>query len=145
MAGGTQVCAGRLCGRRMGRLRWTCRERPSYPVATTRRRGDHANAAQHREDEMAKHGRRGLSRRSLLKGAIAAATVPATARFAAAAEPRKITTVNGVETAADMAKAEAEGAMLFYTHDSDPAGAAIVEAFSKDFPKIKASYLRAQN
>jgi len=94
---------------------------------------------------MAKHGRRGLSRRSLLKGAIAAATVPATARFAAAAEPRKITTVNGVETAADMAKAEAEGAMLFYTHDSDPAGAAIVEAFSKDFPKIKASYLRAQN
>jgi iron(III) transport system substrate-binding protein len=111
------------------------------------RRRDRATSqpARHREDEMAKHGRRGLSRRSLLQGALAAATVPAAARIAVAAEPRKVTTVNGVETGADLAKAEAEGAMLFYTHDSDPAGAAIVEAFSKDFPKIKASYLRAQN
>ena len=94
---------------------------------------------------MAKRGFRGLSRRTLLKGALAAAAVPATARIAVSAETRKVTEVNGVKTAADMAKAEAEGAMLFYTHDSDPAGAAIVEAFSKDFPKIKASYLRAQN
>ena len=77
---------------------------------------------------------RGLSRRSLLKGALAAATVPATARIALADEARKVTEVNGVKTAADMAKAEAEGAMLFYTHDCYPAGAAIVEAFSKDFP-----------
>ena len=86
-----------------------------------------------------------LSRRSLLQVALAAAAVPVSARLSRAAEPRKVTTVQGIETAADVAKAEAEGAMLFYTHDSDPAGAAIVEAFQKDFPKIKASYLRAQN
>jgi iron(III) transport system substrate-binding protein len=86
-----------------------------------------------------------FSRRLLLKGALAAATVPATARIVASAEARKVTTVQGIQTAADVAKAEAEGEMLFYTHDSDPAGAAIVAAFSKDFPKIKASYLRAQN
>jgi iron(III) transport system substrate-binding protein len=94
---------------------------------------------------MAKWINRGLSRRWLLKGALAAAAVPGPTRIALSAEPRKVTTVNGIETAADVAKAEAEGEMLFYTHDSDPAGAAIVEAFSKDFPKIKASYLRAQN
>jgi predicted lipoprotein with Yx(FWY)xxD motif len=88
---------------------------------------------------MAKRGFRGLSRRTLLKGALAAAAVPATARIAVSAETRKVTEVNGVKTAADMAKAEAEGAMLFYTHDSDPAGAAIVVAFSTDFPNITAS------
>jgi iron(III) transport system substrate-binding protein len=94
---------------------------------------------------MAKRSRRGLSRRSLLKGALAAAAIPASTRMAVSAEARKAAAVNGIETAADIGKAEAEGEMLFYTHDSDPAGAAIVEAFSKDFPKIKASYLRAQN
>ncbi len=54
-------------------------------------------------------------------------------------------TAAGFETGADVAKAETEGEFLFYTHDSDPAGAAIVEAFHADFPKIKASYFRAQN
>ena len=53
---------------------------------------------------MAKRGR-GLSRRSLLKGALAAATVPATARIALSQEARKVTEVNGVKTAADVAKA----------------------------------------
>ena len=62
-----------------------------------------------------------------------------------ASRVRAETTVQGVKTNADVAKAEAEGAVTFYTHDSDPAGAAIAGAFSKDFPKIKASYLRAQN
>ena len=94
---------------------------------------------------MTRRGFYELSRRSVLKGALASAAIPAAVRISVAAEARKVTTVNGVETAADVAKAEAEGALLFYTHDSDPAGAAIVAAFQEDFPKIKASYLRAQN
>ena len=84
------------------------------------------------------------SRRTLLKAGLAAALVPAAAR-SALAQSGPVTKVLDFETGADVAKAEAEGEMLFYTHDSDPAGAAIVDAFRKDFPKIRASYLRAQN
>jgi iron(III) transport system substrate-binding protein len=85
----------------------------------------------------------GPSRRRLLQTALAAATLPL-AKRTANAQTRPVTAVQGFETSADMAKAEAEGEVLFYTHDSDPAGAAIVDAFHKDFPKIKGSYLRAQ-
>ena len=85
----------------------------------------------------------GPSRRRVLQAALALAAVPATVRIARA-QSRPVTTVQGFETGADVAKAEAEGEVLFYTHDSDPAGAALMQAFSKDFPKIKGSYLRAQ-
>ena len=47
-------------------------------------------------------------------------------------------------TAADVEKAEAEGEFLFYSHDSEPGIANILEAFNKDFPKIKGKYVRAQ-
>jgi len=79
----------------------------------------------------------------MLQTALALITAPAIVRTARA-QSRPVTTVQGFETGADVAKAEAEGEVLFYTHDSDPAGAAIVDAFHKDFPKIKGSYLRAQ-
>ncbi len=83
-----------------------------------------------------------LSRRRLMQGTAAAVLASSTAF----AQDRKATmTSAGFETAADVTKAEQEGAVLFYTHDSDPAGAAITEAFSKDFPKIRASYTRLQN
>ena len=83
-----------------------------------------------------------LSRRRLMQGTAAAVL----ASISAFAQDRKATiTSAGFETAADVTKAEQEGAVLFYTHDSDPAGAAITEAFSKDFPKIRASYTRLQN
>jgi iron(III) transport system substrate-binding protein len=85
----------------------------------------------------------GPSRRRVLRTALALAAVPASVR-SVRAQSRPVTTVQGFETSADVAKAEAEGEVLFYTHDSDPAGAAIVDAFHKDFPKIKGSYLRAQ-
>lgn len=75
--------------------------------------------------------------------AIAAASTGVGAAFAQAG-PGKMTPA-GFETGADLAKAEAEGEVVFYTHDSDPAGAAIVEAFQRDFPKIRATYVRAQN
>jgi iron(III) transport system substrate-binding protein len=87
------------------------------------------------------------TRRQALKAGLAVATlplIPAMARQAVAQE-RKTTTVHGFETAADIAKAEQEGEFFYYTHDSEPAAAGIVEAFGKDFPKIKGKYFRLQN
>ena len=87
------------------------------------------------------------TRRAALKTGLAVAAlplVPATVRQAFA-QDRKVTTVHGFETAADIAKAEQEGEFLYYTHDSEPAAAGIAEAFGKDFPKIKGKYFRLQN
>lgn len=85
----------------------------------------------------------GHSRRSILVGGLAFTVAPAVIGEARA-QARTVTKVLDFDTAADVAKAEAEGEILFYTHDSDPAGAALMQAFSQDFPKIKGSYLRAQ-
>jgi iron(III) transport system substrate-binding protein len=63
----------------------------------------------------------------------------------AVAQTRTVTKVLDFTTSANVAKAEEEGEFLFYTHDSEPAAAGILEAFSKDFPKIKGKYVRAQN
>lgn len=85
------------------------------------------------------------SRRQMLGYGLAFGAGTAGMRSAfAQPKPVSMTSV-GFETGADLAKAEAEGELVFYTHDSDPAGAAIVESFQKDFPKIRASYVRAQN
>ena len=88
-----------------------------------------------------------MTRRAALQAALAMAAVPLTGMFAApsAAQAPKVTKVLDFTTGADVAKAEQEGEVLFYTHDSEPAAAGIVEAFSKDFPKIKGRYVRAQN
>ena len=72
---------------------------------------------------------------------LAAALLPLRAR----AQGRTTTKVAGVETTADVAKAEAEGQVVFYTNDGETGGAAVVDAFSKTFPKIKGTYFRAQN
>ena len=89
---------------------------------------------------------RPAGRRAILQAGIGLAALPLAGITAgrARAEDRPVTKVRDFETSADVAKAEQEGAVLFYTHDSENAGAAITEAFSKDFPKIKASYFRAQ-
>src|SRR6185503_5837508 len=42
------------------------------------------------------------------------------------------------------AKAEQEGEVIYYGHDSEPGIAVLLEAFRKDFPKIKTNYVRAQ-
>jgi len=94
---------------------------------------------------MSKKASDGLSRRHVMQAGLAAVAVSASGGIAFGQARKTTMTSAGFETSADLAKAEAEGEMLFYTHDSDPAGAAIVAEFSKDFPKIKASYLRAQN
>jgi iron(III) transport system substrate-binding protein len=87
-----------------------------------------------------------LSRRGLLYAGVASLALPAILRpgAARAAPEAPITKVLDFETRADIAKAEAEGEILFYTHDSDPGSAILVDAFTKDFPKIKANYTRAQ-
>lgn len=84
-----------------------------------------------------------LSRRGLLQTGVAGLALPALIG-SGAAHAAPVTKVLDFETGADMAKAEAEGEILFYTHDSDPGAAALMDAFSKDFPKIKGRYIRAQ-
>src|SRR5689334_16595408 len=54
------------------------------------------------------------------------------------------TKVLDFQTYADVAKAEAEGALVFYCHENEAGTSAIVEGFHKDFPKIQTSYVRAQ-
>ncbi|HEX8165294.1 MAG TPA: extracellular solute-binding protein [Beijerinckiaceae bacterium] len=76
----------------------------------------------------------GLSARSALAQAPASAQAPA----------RPPTKVLDFLTYADVAKAEQEGAFVFYCHENEAGTAAIAEAFGKDFPKIKTSYVRAQ-
>lgn len=86
------------------------------------------------------------TRRTALKAGLALAALPMaglTARLVQA-QGRKVTKVLDFETAADMAKAEQEGSLLFYTNDSENAGAAVMDAFHKDFPKIRTGYVRAQ-
>ena len=88
------------------------------------------------------HDPRPIPRRTALIGAAGLASLlPPRAR----AQGGTVTTVSGVKTTADVAKAEAEGEIVFYTHDGEAGGAAVVEAFSKTFPKIKGRYFRAQN
>ena len=88
----------------------------------------------------------GPTRRSIIKSGLVAATVPLVAASPrqAIAQERKVTKVLDFTTAADVEKAEAEGEFLFYSHDSEPGIANILEAFNKDFPKIKGKYVRAQ-
>jgi iron(III) transport system substrate-binding protein len=85
------------------------------------------------------------SRRNVLRAGLSLAALPVlsviTPRIARAAT----TTVQGFETGADVAAAEKEGGLVFYTHDSGTAAAAICEAFQKEFPKITARYVSLQN
>ena len=88
-----------------------------------------------------------VTRRTVITSGLATAAVPLAAALpqSAIAQERKVTKVLDFTTAADIAKAEAEGEFLFYSHDSEPGIASILDAFSKDFPKIKGKYVRAQN
>jgi iron(III) transport system substrate-binding protein len=91
--------------------------------------------------------RKTTTRRDALKVGLALAAAPVAGLLpqTAIAQDRPVTKVLDFSTTADIAKAETEGEFLFYTHDGEPAAASIIEAFGKDFPKIKGKYLRAQN
>ena len=64
------------------------------------------------------------TRRAALKGGLALATLPLVAN-PVRAQDRPVTKVLDFNTGADIAKAEAEGEFLFYTHDGEPAAASI--------------------
>src|SRR5262249_45041596 len=89
---------------------------------------------------------RPLSRRRLLQGGAALAALPilGPASRALAQAPVKTTKVLDFTTGADVAKAEQEGEVVYYGHDGEAAIAALLEAFRKDFPKIKTNYVRLQ-
>lgn len=87
------------------------------------------------------------TRRTVLQAGMALAAMPAASILLAdrlRAQQRPVTKVLDFTTGADIAKAEAEGEFTYYSHDSEPGIAGILEAFSKDFPKIKGKYVRAQ-
>src|SRR3954466_11494668 len=84
------------------------------------------------------------TRRHVLKaGAALAATSFALPRVSAQGS-KTPTKVLDFLTYADVAKAEQEGAFVFYCHENEAGTAAIVEGFGKDFPKIKTSYVRTR-
>src|ERR1051325_3369318 len=86
-----------------------------------------------------------VSRRDFLKtGALAAAAVPVIARVPLAAAQARATKVLDFQTGADVAKAEQEGEVIYYGHDGEQGIAVLLDAFKKDFPKIKTSYVRLQ-
>ncbi len=95
---------------------------------------------------MSDHEPTGLSRRQLLKtGALlAAAPILGATRRTAAQSPARATKVLDFQTGADVAKAEQEGEVVYYSHDGEAGIAALLDGFRKDFPKIKTSYVRAQ-
>src|SRR5438477_12690959 len=75
----------------------------------------------------------------------AAAHVLARAPFASAQSPARATTkILDFQTSADVTRAEQEGEVVYYGHDSEPGIAVLLDAFKKDFPKIKTSYVRLQ-
>lgn len=91
----------------------------------------------------------GISRRDALRAGISLASLPALTFLAGGRSAYAATTVplasgGELETGADLAAAEKEGSVVFYTHDSSSAAAVICEEFTKDFPKINARYVSLQ-
>src|ERR1700751_1032728 len=86
----------------------------------------------------------GPTRRHLLQaGAVIGGTTLTGSKVWAQAKAAP-TKVLDFQTYADMAKVEQEGEFVFYCHENEAGTAAIVDAFTKDFPKVKGSYVRAQ-
>ena len=83
---------------------------------------------------MSDHEPTAWTRRQLLKGGA----------LLAAAQTRRTTKVLDFETSADVARAEQEGEVVYYGHDGEAGIGVLLDAFKKDFPKIKTSYVRLQ-
>src|SRR5262247_457560 len=97
---------------------------------------------------MAELMNRKFTRRGLLKAGTAMTALPflemAAPSVLAQGVSKSPTQVLDFMTNADVAKAEQEGQLVFYCHENEAGTAGIMEGFSKDFPKIKTSYVRAQ-
>ena len=86
-----------------------------------------------------------ITRRRLLGAGAALAASPLLGATRGWAQGAKAPTkVLDFTTGADVAKAEQEGEVIYYGHDGEAGIAALLEAFRKDFPKIKTNYVRAQ-
>jgi iron(III) transport system substrate-binding protein len=94
---------------------------------------------------MAESAKTPVTRRGFLKtGALAAAAAPLLGRAPLAAAQPRSTKVLDFQTGADVAKAEQEGEVVYYGHDGEAGIGVLLDAFKKDFPKIKTSYVRLQ-
>jgi iron(III) transport system substrate-binding protein len=89
---------------------------------------------------------RRVTRRRFLQSGAALVALPilGATRHAAGQAPAKVTKVLDFSTGADVAKAEQEGEVVYYGHDGEAAIGVLLEAFRKDFPKIKTNYVRLQ-
>src|SRR3954465_3405913 len=85
-----------------------------------------------------------ITRRHVLRAGAALGATSLAAPHVSAQGAKTPTKVLDFTTYADVAKAEQEGALVFYCHENEAGTAAIMEGFGKDFPKIKTSYVRAQ-
>src|SRR5205085_6166363 len=86
-----------------------------------------------------------VTRRGFLKtGALAAAAAPFLARAPIGLAQARSTKVLDCQTGADVGKAEQAGEVVYYGHDGEAGIAVLFDAFKKDFPKIKTSYVRLQ-
>ncbi len=88
-----------------------------------------------------------LTRRDFVRaaGLLAASPILGMAPSVSAQTPAKSPTkVLDFLTYADLAKAEQGGEVVYYGHDGEAGIAALLDAFRKDFPKIKTGYVRAQ-
>jgi iron(III) transport system substrate-binding protein len=85
-------------------------------------------------------------RRFLAAGALAAAApiLAGTPLASAQSSARSASKVLDFQTGADVAKAEQEGEVVYYGHDGEAGIGVLLDAFKKDFPKIKTSYVRLQ-
>src|SRR5262249_37924230 len=102
-----------------------------HPV---RRRGE--------ESRMTEHHLVTVTRRRFLRaGALTIAAAPLLSRVSRASAATK---VHDFQTAADVARAEQEGEAVYYGHDGEAGIGVLLDAFRKDFPKIKTSYVRLQ-
>src|SRR2546427_2741833 len=96
---------------------------------------------------MAEPAQTAATRRGFLKAGALAAAAPllADVPFAAAQSPaRGVSKVHDFQTSAGGAKAEQEGEVVYYGHDGEAGIGVLLDAFKKDFPKIKTSYVRLQ-
>ena len=83
-------------------------------------------------------------RRFLRTGALATAGATLLTRTPFAGAQGRTTKVHDFTTGADVAKAEQEGEVVYYGHDGEAGIGVLLDAFKKDFPKIKTSYVRLQ-